>query len=155
MKAIACGVFLLALCVLEVTSLKCYICTDVKNATGCGHGADVDPAFLKDCNSQDKDVVELNPVRPTNKEFTLCRKMVTQVDFDVNSNKAGSRIKRTCGWDDEDKKYVNACYYRGGLGGRINVCSCDTNDCNGSNFMKASMGLGLTATLLSVWKVFC
>jgi hypothetical protein len=78
---------------------------------------------------------QLSP--PENHTYTICRKIVTTIDFDVNSNKKGERINRVCGW--ETSKYDNECYYRGGLGGRTTVCSCTDAKCNGASTFGAAV----------------
>lgn len=41
-----------------------------------------------------------------------------------------TRIIRICGWD--DSSYKGKCYHRSGFGGRQEVCSCETDNCNGA-----------------------
>nr|CAD7433584.1 unnamed protein product [Timema monikensis] len=40
------------------------------------------------------------------------------------------RTIRGCGWD--DSTYKGRCYQRSGFGGRQEVCSCLTDNCNGA-----------------------
>jgi len=54
--------------------------------------------------------------------------------------KTEERVIRTCGWD--ASKYVGECYYKAGYGGRQDVCTCNTDNCN------ASTSLGVTLSLL-------
>lgn len=41
-----------------------------------------------------------------------------------------SRVIRGCGWD--DSAYKNRCYQRAGFGGRLEVCACADDNCNGA-----------------------
>jgi len=53
----------------------------------CGHGDDVDAKYLKQCNTTEEAFQNQLPPLPTNKTYTLCRKEVTTIDFDVNESK--------------------------------------------------------------------
>jgi len=115
------------------SALKCYVCQGSSNDgfNQCGHGSDVDPDFLKDCDEELKGVAGVEKKNGSGGEiFATCRKIVTNVDFDVNTNKADERISRSCGWI--TSKYDDKCFYRGGIGGRQNVCSCTSHRCNGA-----------------------
>jgi len=153
MKAIIYSAVFLGLLAVGVTSLKCYICDSI-TSTDCGHGTTVGPQHLKECSTG---MGQLVP--PENLNYTLCRKITTTVDFDVNTNKKGERISRVCGW--ETSKYDGECYYRGGLGGRTNVCTCTElknsdgtkkkdGECNGANTFGAAIA---TITLPAIFLI--
>lgn len=150
MKAV---VLLLCLAV-GASSLKCLICNSKKDK-GCGHGSDADKKWVRECNTTEPEFKSQLPTLPTNKTYTLCRKIVSTVDFEVNENKAEERIKRACGWDDEEEKYRNECYYRGGLGGRSTVCSCQTDDCNGSTTLGLSTATAILAVITVLKSISC
>jgi len=134
----------IGICVLpSVLSLKCYICNNLKDGKSCGHGKDVDPALIKDCNTQSDDGHEGHV------EWKFCRKIVTWIDFDVNNNTATERVVRKCGHI--DSKYNDNCYYRGGFGGRQQVCTCSEDGCNsGFTFRANHLMMGVAATILLV-----
>jgi len=135
---------LIGICALpSVFSLKCFICNNLKDGKGCGHGDDVDKMHIKDCSTQSQDGQEAQH------EYTLCRKIVTWIDFDVNNNTATERVVRKCGY--LDSKYNNDCYYRGGFGGRQRVCTCNTDECNsGFTFRANHLMMGAAAAILLV-----
>jgi len=119
---------------------SCYQCDNLTSKT-CGHGKDVDREHIKPCKNGTDPNVDM--YLPPGKTFHLCRKIVSVIDFDVNTNKATERIKRTCGY--EDSIYDDQCYYRAGLGGRVTVCTCKDGECNhGTNIMPNTLGLCLT-----------
>ncbi|CAL8118394.1 unnamed protein product [Orchesella dallaii] len=135
---------ILAICVIpSVLSLKCYICNSVTSPTGCGHGSDADEKHIKECSEQAAEDGQ------NNVEYTLCRKIVTWIDFNVNNNTATERIVRKCGYI--ESKYDTDCYYRGGFGGRQRVCSCKTDGCNSGFTFRANhilMGAGALMVLI-------
>jgi len=133
----------IGVCILPtVLSLKCYICNNLKQGKGCGHGNDVDSNLLKDCSEQPHDDGHHG-------NFTLCRKIVTWIDFDVNNNTATERVVRKCGY--LPSKYDDDCYYRGGFGGRQQVCTCSTDGCNsGFTFQANHLIMGMATLLLLV-----
>lgn len=63
-----------------VLSLKCYICNNLNDGKGCGHGNDADSALIKDCTEQAHEDGQHNI------EYKICRKIVTWIDFDVNNS---------------------------------------------------------------------
>lgn len=129
----------------SVLSLKCYICNNLNDGKGCGHGNDADSALIKDCSEQAHEDGQHNI------EYKICRKIVTWIDFDVNNNTATERIVRKCGY--LESKYDNDCYYRGGFGGRQQVCSCNTDGCNSGFTFRANhllMGAAAAIILLAV-----
>jgi len=128
---------------------SCYQCNNLYDPE-CKHGKDVPSKFILPCRNtterylgKETDENTVGMYLPPGKEFTLCRKIVTVVDFDVNGNKATERIKRVCGY--EESIYDDTCYYRAGLGGRMTVCTCKDKDCNAGNFL-TPMGAGLCLT---------
>jgi len=78
--------------------------------------------------------------------FTLCRKIVQHIDFEVNGNQPEVRVIRSCGWD--ESSYAEKCYHRSGFGGRQEVCSCRTEFCNDSMAVSASLTLTTCTGLL-------
>jgi len=126
---------------------SCYQC-DNFNDKGCGHGDDVDRKYIRPCKNVTGPNDNIDMYLPPGKQFHLCRKITTIIDFDVNGNKATERIKRTCGY--ENSTYDEVCYYRAGLGGRVNVCSCKEAECNqGTNLMPTTLGLCLALVVAS------
>jgi len=136
---------ILAICVIpSVLSLKCYICNNKDHGNDeCGHGKDVNKKYIKECSDQD------NEGGQHHVEYKTCRKIVTWIDFDVNNNTATERIVRKCGYI--ESKYDQTCYYRGGFGGRQQVCSCQEDDCNSGFTFRANhilMGAGALMVLV-------
>jgi len=153
MKLIIYLSLVLAIFVVGGSTLRCYICSS-QSQKNCGHGTDVDSGYVKECKEEDGNPPLGTFPNGTKREYTLCRKMVTKVDFDVNGNKATDSagiIKRACGYDDD--KYVGECYYRGGLGGRIDVCTCTKDSCNGSNKLGNVLALSLVPIVLVLAQV--
>jgi len=135
-----------AVCLLPaVFSLKCYICNSIEHGMdGCGDGKDVDSKHIKDCDSHDA-----HEDGQHNVQYKMCRKIVTWIDFNVNNNTAQRRIVRKCGYI--DSKYNDECYYRGGFGGRQQVCSCTKDECNSGFSFRANhllMGVGAVVVLI-------
>ncbi|CAG7830251.1 unnamed protein product [Allacma fusca] len=120
----------LVCCVSFATSLECYVCSSAeasKESKKCGSGKDVDDQYKIDCSKADAKYGGDKTVG----NWTVCRKIITWVDYNLNENDtAGSdeRILRKCGYNEE--KHADGCFYRGGLGGRQRVCSCKTDNCN-------------------------
>ena len=54
-----------------------------------------------------------------------------------------SRVIRSCGWD--ESSYKGKCYQRSGFGGRQEVCSCLTDNCNGASSLQAAASVLLAA----------
>nr|AGM32963.1 hypothetical protein [Coptotermes formosanus] len=78
--------------------------------------------------------------------YTMCRKIVQHIDFEVNGNPPEVRVIRGCGWD--ESQYVDKCYQRSGFGGRQEVCSCRKEYCNNSVAVSASLTLTTCTGLL-------
>ncbi|OXA46659.1 hypothetical protein Fcan01_18831 [Folsomia candida] len=142
-------------------ALQCFICNNFDNPTGCGHGDEgKDQQFLKDCDDpqQNPDYDEASRDRiPLGAKYEFCRKIVTSIEFDVNTNKATERITRKCGYlPSQGGKYDEECYYRGGFGGRQRTCTCKGNACNGAFNLGASGALlaGAVAVVYSATKLF-
>jgi len=132
---LAAPIFILATCYFAyVMPLKCVICNSENNNV-CAEGTpDQLNQYSAECSAVNKSMGGAAGV-----EWTSCRKIVTFVDFDVNDEKGGiTRVFRRCGYIKEEKL---SCVYKGGLGGRQRVCSCDTDNCNS--------GHSLTNTLLT------
>lgn len=72
-------------------ALQCFICNNFDNPTGCGHGDEgKDQQFLKDCDDpqQNPDYDEASRDRiPLGAKYEFCRKIVTSIEFDVNTSK--------------------------------------------------------------------
>ncbi|KAJ9581260.1 hypothetical protein L9F63_023561, partial [Diploptera punctata] len=97
------------------SAIKCYVCNS-HNDTACN--LDLLPETTKtDCSEKVEGA-----------KYTMCRKIVQNIDFEVNGNKPETRVIRSCGWDDSN--YKGRCYQRSGFGGRQEVCSCLTDLCN-------------------------
>lgn len=125
--------FIVFACLIPLAcSLQCYICNS-KNDTdtlNCSDNSKLSEIYLKDCDAQEQPVSpQQNGVDLYN--MTICRKIVTWVDFKVRDNGPTMRIQRQCGYI--KSKYDNECYYRGGFGGRQQVCSCTEDKCNHGN----------------------
>ncbi|KAI5637821.1 hypothetical protein NE865_09476 [Phthorimaea operculella] len=120
-------------------TIMCYECNSATN-TFCSQK--VLPESLKrNCSEHDRGVTH-----------TLCRKIVQQVEHEINGQMPASRVIRSCGWD--DTKYKGACYHRSGYGGKQEVCSCTTDFCNGAGRSTSAAALLATlaaATFRSCW----
>ncbi|EDW11478.1 uncharacterized protein LOC6576033 [Drosophila mojavensis] len=126
---------ILAIAVQQGVAIKCFVCNSHKDAN-CA--LDIPPDnLLKDCqedySSRDRGIP------------TYCRKITQIIEFSVNSLPPDSRVIRTCGFQNQTS--TNYCYQRAGFGGRQVVCSCDTDNCNGSASLSGISGLGLLATV--------
>ncbi|CAG7837516.1 unnamed protein product [Allacma fusca] len=129
--AVFCSALLaLICCVSFATSLHCYVCNSedaAKESKKCGTSKDVDEHYKVDCSKADAKYGGDKTIG----NWTVCRKIVTWVDYSLNENDtSGSveRVMRKCGYNEE--KHADACFYRGGLGGRQRVCSCKEDGCN-------------------------
>lgn len=58
---------------------------------------------------------------------------------------ADSRVIRGCGWD--DSSYKNKCYQRSGFGGRLEVCACENDNCNGAESISAKSVIAVLCPL--------
>ncbi|KDR18175.1 hypothetical protein L798_06925, partial [Zootermopsis nevadensis] len=111
-----------------------------------------------ECNSHNDSRCNLEPVPENLKKdcsehvggvkYTMCRKIVQNIDFEVNGNPPNVRVIRGCGWDESN--YVGRCYQRSGFGGRQEVCSCVKDYCNGSMKMSTSLTLAVCTGLIVV-----
>lgn len=138
--------FIVLLCGVSLAySLQCYVCSsedkEVSAEKPCGIGKP-HASYMMNCTDAPKTLGgQLEP----GKQWSLCRKIVTWVDYDINdSGKTVERVLRKCGYDNE--KHSETCFYRGGLGGRQRVCSCKGDNCNSAP--KTSMNL---ITMLGVF----
>jgi hypothetical protein len=118
-------------------AISCYNCNSHNN-TRCMEG--------KLPDDMKKNCADDSPRRGT---YTLCRKIVQHIDFEVNGNPPEVRVIRSCGWD--ESSYVDKCYQRSGFGGRQEVCSCKTEFCNDSVAVSASLTLTTCTGLLLLW----
>ncbi|KAH8240800.1 hypothetical protein KR026_005615 [Drosophila bipectinata] len=118
---------ILAIAVQQGSAIKCFVCNSHKDAN-CA--LDIPPESLqKDCDEQHSSRGKGIP--------TYCRKITQIIEFSVNSLPPDSRVIRTCGYQNQTS--TNYCYQRAGFGGRQVVCSCDTDNCNGTGAMSASV----------------
>ncbi|XP_023230012.1 uncharacterized protein LOC111630184 [Centruroides sculpturatus] len=94
----------------------CYVCNS-KHDERCQRGK-LDDSLLKNCSDL-----------KMGSKYTSCRTIEQNIDFKMLNMEPNSRIIRQCAqWDSS-----RACYYRGGFGGRVNVCHCKGRGCNGAN----------------------
>lgn len=63
-----------------------------------------------------------------------------------------SRVIRGCGWD--DSAYKNKCYQRSGFGGRLEVCACELDNCNGAVSLKSINSVLGFLCPLAIWAAF-
>lgn len=135
-SSFAIGIFTVLVCVQTGLAIKCFECNS-HNDSRCG----VDPVpdlLKKDCSEHANGL-----------KYTMCRKIVQNIEFEVNGNPPDLRVIRSCGWD--DSSYKGRCYQRSGFGGRQEVCSCLEDYCNGSVTVSTSLALvTCTGLLLAV-----
>jgi len=100
------------LCFHYGSAIRCYNCNSHFQAD-CGypHGAPLNESYSIECDSN----------------ATRCRKIHQWVDFTEDGLGPDERIVRECGYNQTNER---PCYYRQGLGGRMEVCTCYTDDCN-------------------------
>ncbi|KAG8230438.1 hypothetical protein J437_LFUL015460 [Ladona fulva] len=110
-----CALGLLLVWVRPGSAISCYECNSHNNSK-CADEVLPD-SLIKNCSEHLKGA-----------HYILCRKIVQTIDFSVNGLLPESRVIRACGWD--NSSYSNTCYSRGGFGGRQEVCSCLTDNCN-------------------------
>lgn len=111
-----CLVFVLAT-VQTVSSISCYYC---KSHIDKGCDAEVvNKSYIKDCREFREGA-----------KYTLCRKIEQWVDVSDPKLSNPHRVIRTCGWNQTNER---SCYYVSGFGGRREVCSCYTDNCNGAS----------------------
>lgn len=116
-------------------ALLCYECNSHNN-TQCANEKPPD-SLKKDCSEHQGGA-----------KYTLCRKIMQTIEFEVNGLPPDTRIIRSCAWD--DSSYKNRCYQRSGFGGRQEVCSCSTDLCNASpQIVPQLTGLVLFVAFLS------
>ncbi|CAB0015991.1 unnamed protein product [Nesidiocoris tenuis] len=126
------------------SALKCYECNS-HNDSRCAQ--EEPPQLLgKDCSTHQNAA----------HKYTLCRKIVQTIEYEVNGLQPDTRVIRSCGWD--DTTYKNACYQRSGFGGRQEVCSCTTDLCNSAFNTPPSttavvLSLAVTATIALLGRV--
>lgn len=96
-------------------AIECYVCNS-KDTPECVDKPDA--SHLKNCSEMEKGSM-----------YTACRKMDINVDFPVNGLPEQKRVVRQCAVVGEPDR---PCYYKAGFGGRVNVCHCFDNKCNGA-----------------------
>jgi hypothetical protein len=70
----------------SATSLKCYVCSSVEDPKTCGAEKEhVDKKHILECDSES--AKDLNPTLQPNQTWSVCRKLVTNIEFDVNESK--------------------------------------------------------------------
>ncbi|CAH1975306.1 unnamed protein product [Acanthoscelides obtectus] len=127
------SLFIAMLCIESGAAISCYECNSAMDKRCLGdENNKLTNDLKKDCSARQT---------PDKKPYTLCRKIKQVIDFEVNGLQPDSRIIRTCGY--EDHQYANRCYSKSGFGGRQEVCSCQTDSCNGSTAILASLALVL------------
>nr|ADY39540.1 hypothetical secreted protein [Hottentotta judaicus] len=98
----------------------CYVCNTFTDEN-CERG-NLSPKHLKNCSDF-----------KMGSKYTACRIIEQNVDFKMLNMEPNSRIIRQCSeWDG-----ARPCYYRGGFGGRVNVCHCKGEGCNSADIPKS------------------
>ncbi|XP_059476759.1 uncharacterized protein LOC132197468 [Neocloeon triangulifer] len=136
--------FCLALLTLVLSAqtgyaIKCFVCN-----------SHTDKACMQDRppESLEKDCTDA----PDGATYTMCRKIVQHIDFEVNGLQPDHRVIRSCGY--EASNYVDKCYQRAGFGGRQEVCSCTTGDmCNSAPGI-SSMSVMVTVAVAALARLF-
>lgn len=108
-----------------------------------------------DCNSKDHPDCIDNPApylvncseSHKGSKHTACRKMDINVDFPVNGLPEQKRVVRQCAIEGEPDR---PCYYKAGFGGRVNVCHCFENGCNGAGLVGLASAALLALPLLTL-----
>uniref|UniRef100_A0A6P7FC06 Uncharacterized protein LOC114326720 n=1 Tax=Diabrotica virgifera virgifera TaxID=50390 RepID=A0A6P7FC06_DIAVI len=126
------------ICVQKSSALSCYDCNSVN-----------DKRCLGDENNKLTDDMKKPCPERKGKPYSLCRKIKQVIDFEVNGLQPDNRVIRTCGY--EDSAYNNKCYQRSGFGGRQEVCACESDDCNSSSTMFASLSLTFSVLLMKLY----
>lgn len=133
--ALAAAAFFLTLASLPSTTsaIECFVCNSA-NEPACEN----EPAetMLKNCSDQAK-----------GSKYTACRKIDQNVDFEVNGLPPVKRVVRQCAEDGEPDR---ACYYKAGFGGRVNVCHCFEDKCNGAGVPAAAASVAAFGVLLAL-----
>lgn len=129
----AIGIFTVLVCMQTGWAIKCYECNS-HNDSRCSQDP-LSDSLKKDCSEHSNGLM-----------YTMCRKIVQNIDFEVNGNPPDLRVIRSCGWDDSN--YKGRCYQRSGFGGRQEVCSCLDDFCNGSVAVSTSVALFTCTGLL-------
>lgn len=130
---------LLALLLLQAyigEAISCYHCDFEKEKEN--ESCDSDKVKIIDCNSL-----------PNGAKYKFCRKMEMWVDFKVNDLEPIKRILRQCAIDEEPGK---PCYYKAGLGGRVNVCHCDSDGCNEAHTLTIMHSVLIVPLLAMMYK---
>ncbi|XP_072399701.1 UPAR/Ly6 domain-containing protein crok [Diabrotica undecimpunctata] len=126
------------ICVQKSSAISCYDCNSVN-----------DKRCLGDENNKLTDDMKKPCPERKGKPYSLCRKIKQVIDFEVNGLQPDNRVIRTCGY--EDSAYNNKCYQRSGFGGRQEVCACESDDCNSSSTIFASLSLTFSVLLMKLY----
>ncbi|KAK7868941.1 hypothetical protein R5R35_002577 [Gryllus longicercus] len=141
-KCMAAGAVLLVALAVSWTptgeALSCYECNSHADPL-CAESTPPE-TLKKDCSE-----------KAEGRQYTLCRKIVQHIEFEVNGNKPEQRVIRSCGW--ENSTYLNRCYQRSGFGGRQEVCSCTTDNCNGAPHLPVLPALSLVAGVTALYRL--
>ncbi|XP_063702363.1 uncharacterized protein LOC134832308 [Culicoides brevitarsis] len=121
------------------SAISCYKCTSY-NDTRCKDDKLPDE-FKLPCGRYK------NPRDGQYKDYTLCRKIVQTIEFNVNGLEPETRVIRQCGWD--NSTYSGRCYQRAGFGGRQEVCGCFEDNCNGANSVSLVFGVTILSAVLA------
>ncbi|XP_035213958.1 uncharacterized protein LOC118187792 [Stegodyphus dumicola] len=114
---------LAALKICVVGSLQCHVCsTGNPGQEDCGALPPESTKYLENCTA------------PSDKS---CRIQEQWVDFEVLKQKHEMRTIRQCASTPYDPE--RACYYRTGFGGRISICNCVEDGCNGASVGEAPL----------------
>ncbi|XP_065351332.1 uncharacterized protein LOC135946838 [Cloeon dipterum] len=128
----------LVLCAQTGYAIQCFVCN---SNTDKACMEDVPPESLQqDCKNA-----------PDGATYSMCRKIVQHIDFEVNGLPADHRVIRSCGYDTSN--YVDKCYQRAGFGGRQEVCSCTVDFCNSAPGI-SSMSVMLTVAVAALARFF-
>lgn len=115
------------------SAIECYVCNSMKD-TGCDDNPA--PEMLVNCSESRE-----------GSKYTACRKIDTNVDFEVNGLAPVKRVVRQCAVEGEHDR---PCYYKAGFGGRVNVCHCFEAKCNGASGLLPSLAASLVALPLTI-----
>ncbi|KAG8177407.1 hypothetical protein JTE90_020436 [Oedothorax gibbosus] len=108
--------FLVYLRINSVVGLKCHVCSShVKGEESCLSIAEGDSRFLRECDS----LTEVS-----------CRTQQQYIEFEVLGQSHEPRTIRQCATTPFDPD--RPCYHRSGFGGKVSVCNCNQDGCNGA-----------------------
>jgi len=113
-------------------ALQCHQCTSYE------HAKCADPFTYLDGEERKLKTNEFLKDCPTDREYTLCRKVYQNVRGD-------ERVIRSCGYEE----YKNDCYKTVLEEYNTYVCTCKEDGCNGSSTIQVSMISVLMAGILA------